>query len=114
MKLLFTATKNSISIFIDGKMEAIQNTHPRFEEIKEALRKEDHDKDEIAELLSENSLKHLNNEFAGITDHSVAVDSEGNVFVDGQKLNDYFSERVKFMFEEGFPVKPFVEFMKKN
>lgn len=113
MKLLFTATKNSISIFIDGKMEAIQNTHPRFEEIKEALRKEDHDKDEIAKLLIENSLKHLNNEFAGIKSNSVSVDVNGNVYIDGELLNNYFSERVKFMFEEGFPVKPFVEFMKK-
>lgn len=113
MKVFFTATNSNISAFINGKMMSVVNTHPSFEEIKNHLREDEHDVATLVGLFEASIYKNANNQLKEIKTHKVSVDENGVVSIDGNPLNNYFSERVKFMFDEGYSVTPFIEFMKK-
>lgn len=96
--------KNSLSVLINGCMENVSDSHPKYGAIKNALR--DGQSVETIENLI-NTAKAII-DFANDTDISV---DNGVVTYKGREINNVLTERIISLMSEGFDILPMVKFL---
>jgi len=98
----FILTSTSATVLIEGKPEVINDQHPNFEKVKEALSQELWD--EIFDLINvEQAVQNYAEGKLTVTD--------GCVYYDGQPLHNAATTRLLALMSEGFPVDYLVSFL---
>lgn len=106
----FTATPDSISLFLDGRMRTVQKTHMNFASIAAIV------KDVSKGVASSTSLDRLREMvdipsfIAKVTEGRVAV-SDNEVQFDGKPLHNYATKRLLDMLRDGFDIRPLARFL---
>jgi hypothetical protein len=103
MKVPFTITSNIISVFIDGQSHFVNSSDKVFAELKEHL-KGDHDVEVIRNLVDKKIY------VTKITEGLVEVTDAG-VSYRGEHVHNTLTEKLLFLLEEGFDVRPWAKFM---
>lgn len=106
-------TRDGLSIFINGQMQEIPNTHPDFAEIRTlALGNEPDAADKIDDILFR-ALNAVTTAVAAAPQGSGVAIQNGTVTFNGEALHGSLVDRILRMVEEGFPVTPLVNFLTK-
>jgi len=104
MRLNFTLTNNSITLFYKGRLYNIPSTFRKFDELKEHLRGKEHDESFIESIVN------VKEELTRLSEGNVTI--KGNsVYYKGTKIHTYLAERLVQLFDDGFDVTPWVHFM---
>lgn len=98
----FIITNHGVTVYLDGKQETIDETHPNFEDVIDAIR--DEDVDEIRELI--NISKSIERWSQGIV---TVID--GEVFYAGTVVHGVISERILDLMSIGFEPKGLAAFL---
>lgn len=106
MRVPFTLSDDSLTVFVNGEIYTLTNSHPHFERIVEELKKPDHDEVEIAYLCDmEWSVRDAVSLCEGVTvEH-------GNVFYHGESIHNTLSDKLLDMIDRGFDAKPWAKFL---
>jgi acyl carrier protein len=102
-------TDNSVTIVVDGNTRAINDAHPNYVEIREAVRSQTWEK--IADLLD---VKKSVQKWTHKSSPRVTVDDNyGRLVVryDGEVVNGFIVERIIRQMKEGFDASPLVAFL---
>lgn len=106
MKIPFTITRDNISMMYKGKIYNIPSTHTSFDAIKEHLKLEDHSQDFIESIVE---VKQLIEKWSRGN-----VKIAGNeVFYKNQPVHNALANRLYELFDEGFDITPWSNFMEK-
>lgn len=104
MRVTFTASDRSISLFYAGRMYNIPSSAGGFAELKEHLKQKEHDAKVIERFVDR--PKAIARMTAGLVQ---VIDNE--VLYDGEVVHDALSTKLISMLNEGFDVTPWVNFM---
>ena len=99
----FVITPKSINVMLDEKMHAIDDTHPFFDDVRNAL-KGDHDLDKIRELVS------IPDAIEGRTFGKVTVTDDA-IYYKNESVNNEMTKRMIDMISQGFNVEMWALFM---
>ena len=99
----FMKTENTITVFIKGVPETLDKTNRNFDKVIECLKSKCPDED-IIELI--NLGKYIETKSSGL----ITVQG-GEVIYDGIPVNNYLTESIIKMLNEGFDIDPFIKFM---
>ena len=99
----FMKTENTITVFIKGVPETLDKTNRNFDKVVECLKSKCPD-EEIIELI--NLGKYIETKSDGL----ITVQG-GEVFYDGTVVNNYLTESILKMLNDGFDIDPFIKFM---
>lgn len=113
MTLPFVLSRNSVSVFLDGTPEVIDNSHPNFDKIVAMLRAGVNTIDQAVQLEQLISLpKTIQKAVSGTQfgDVTVGVDA---VLYKGNPINSYLTQSMLEIIKQGFDVTPWARFMDK-
>lgn len=103
-QLPFIITNNSISVCIDGEMQVADDTHPYFEDLRNAL-KGVHDVAEITRLIS------VRKAIEGARYGHVTVSDGGHIYYKDEQVHNVLAERMMAFIKEGFDVTSWAMFL---
>ena len=104
MQIAFTMTRNSVSLWAEGRMYTVDRSHPNFDELVLALKNGEQDVMGLIDLASvPNYIKKLTKGFVTVT--------EDHVFYKDEPINDYLSGKIIALYREGFDVKMWLNFV---
>jgi hypothetical protein len=104
MRVPFTISTESLSVFLNGKMYTIPSTDGTFEAVKEELREPHHDLDTLTDLLDKPKM------IARVSAGLVSTDGHG-VYYNGEAIHNSLTNKLLDLLEDGFDVKPWARFM---
>lgn len=104
MKLPYTISTDSVTIFIDGKMKAVSSDDASYPAVVEELKKPVHDKDKLIELMDKPKF------LAKVTAGLVQV-SEDMVTYKGAPIHDTLTIKLLAMMKEGYDIRPWARFL---
>lgn len=104
--LSFTIGRNTITVFIDGMVSTIDNSHPNFKPLHAELKKprEERDLQNVRDFMSVKAM------LASQTFGKVTV-SECSVLFEDTLIGSYLADRMLEMFNGGINVAPYAKFM---
>lgn len=104
MRVPFTLSDYSITVFLNGKMRTVLSDSKNFQKLKEHLKKSEHDLD-LVEKLSDR-------EEAIRQSASGAVEVlDGVVYYKGQEVHNALTVKLLDLLDEGFDATPWVKFL---
>jgi len=106
MRVPFTLSDESITVFAQGKMYSIRNTHPNFEVLVELLKEDEHDEFIIATLCDVEET--VRQSVKGCEDVEV---KNGVVYYQGEEVHNSLTDKLLDMLDLGFDVKPWAKFL---
>lgn len=104
MKIPYTLTNTSCSLFLNGKMFTVSRDDTSFNQVVEHLKEDTHDEDVLLDLLDRK--KTLTN----LSEGKVTI-SGNDVLYDGEPIRDTLSARLMDILTEGLDVRPWMRFM---
>jgi hypothetical protein len=105
METFFTVTGDgNITLWLNGNTFVIGNTHPKHEEILEALTEERYD--ELEDLV--NVRVQVARELDG-----VEISESGVVTFQGREINGAIANRIVAFIKQGLPWKPLARFLRR-
>ena len=104
--LSFTIGKSSISVFLDGEFNSIDESHANYEPLLAELKKpaEERDLDSIRAFITVKRMIEL------MSIGRVTV-LEESILYDGVEVNNYMTHRMIELIQQGFDITPWVLFM---
>ena len=105
MKVPFTISQNSITVFTGGAPHTVHDSSPLFNDLFEYLKREDHDADELKVLVS------IPEKIAGQTYGAVTVGDDGNLYYKDIPIENAMAMKVLEVIEQGFPVAMWALFL---
>jgi len=99
----YIITENSITVFIENKPISIYSSDTNFNKVKECIK--NNNEDEIIKLID--MSKNISEELDG----TLAEIRDGVIFYDNKEVSSYLSSSIIKMYNEGFNVEPFLNFM---
>jgi hypothetical protein len=106
MRLPFTASPTSISLFFKGRMFSVPGTDPAFGPLTEILKLDDHDYDAIESLIDKPSV------VARLTEGAVTILGE-TVYYKGAPLRSTVAIKLIQMADAGFDARPWARFLER-
>ena len=104
MRVPFTISSETLSVFLDGKMYTVPTSDPSFVTIKRHLRGPEHDVDTLRDLLDK--PKAITQLSEGL------VSSDGhNIYYMGEAIHNRLTDKLLDLLADGFDVKPWARFM---
>ena len=104
MRIPFSFSTDSLTMFINGKVLTIPNTDSAFEDVKEHLKGTEHDVDYLEEMMDKPTF------VAKATSGRVEVRAN-NVYFNGEVVHSSLTNKLLNMMAEGFDVQPWLNFM---
>lgn len=109
MRLPFTISDESLTVFANGKMNTIRSSHPNFDQVLEHLRGEEHDPQVVYDLCNvEQSVRNQINQSGAAEKVEVTF---GTVYYEGQPIHNSVTERLLSLLDKGIDVTPWVKFL---
>lgn len=106
MRIPYTISDDSVTIFAKGGIHTMQATNPNFEELVELLRGDDHDEEQMVDLI--NQEQYVSRKVAGTSGVTVA---NGTVYYEGTPVHNTLTERLLDLLDEGLDVTPWANFL---
>lgn len=105
MRIPFTISSESITVFVGGKMRTVLAGTKNFDLLREHLKGNDHDPETILRLSDrEESVR------AAVSGSKVEV-INGTVYYNGEHLNNALTEKLLDLLDDGFDATPWVKFL---
>ena len=104
MRLNFTVTSNSITLFYKGMLYNIPSTFRKFAELKDHLRSPEHDPEYIESIVN------VKKEIERLSQGNVKIVGESVTYKD-KPIRTSLASRLVQLFDEGFEVTPWINFM---
>jgi len=104
MRIPFSFSDDSLTLFMNGGVHTIPNTDTAFEQVKEHLKGSDHDVDFLTDLMDKPAF------ITKTTSGRVEVKGN-NVFFEGEVVHNAMTNKLLSMLSEGFDVAPWISFM---
>lgn len=104
MRLNFTVTSNSITLFYKGMLYNIPSSFRKFTELKEHLRGAEHDSDFIESIVN------VRKEIERLSQGNVKIFGNTVTYKD-KEIRTSLTARLLELFDEGFEVTPWINFM---
>ena len=104
MRIPFSFSTDSLTLFISGKVMTIPNTDSAFEHVKEHLKGTEHDVDYLESLMDKPAA------IAKVTSGRVEVRGN-NVYFLNEQINNSLTNKLLNLLAEGFDVQPWLTFM---
>lgn len=106
MRVPFTLTSESLSVFADGKMHTLRSSHANFDKVVEMLKQPDHDEKAIAEACNvEQFVRNATSNTSGVEV------KYGQVFYNGEAIHNSLTDKLLALLEQGFDVTPWTQFL---
>lgn len=100
--MTYIYTNKSVSLFIDGQQKTINESHPRFTQIIEAIKENDEQK--VLKLLDvKRSIEEYGKGFVTF--------ANGVISYKGKPIESYLTQKIVKMQKEGFTIKPLLAFL---
>lgn len=113
MSVPFIKSADTITLFLEGYPKVIDNTHPKFAEISEFLKKPLDTVDQLLELVDlVNTAAAVQRAVEGTKIGDVTVGADA-VLYKGQPINNYLTEVIIRLSKDGHDVTPWANFMTK-
>lgn len=106
MQVPFTLSNESLSVFANGKMHTIRNSHPNYDKVVEHLQQAEHDEHVLEELCNVEIA--ARNYTSGFDRVEVKY---GQVFYDGKPLHNTLTEKMLNLMSLGFDITPWTKFL---
>lgn len=103
MRVPFTLSDESITVFVNGKMRTVLSGNANFDKLKEQLRKSDHDVAAITRLSDRE-------EAVRTATTNVEV-RNGVVYYRGEELHNALTSKLLNLLDDGFDATPWVKFL---
>ena len=103
----FMTSLDTVTVFIDGKPETLNTTHPNYQMIIDHLKAGTGTSDVLRDLVSIPAYL-----TAKINIDGVAI-TEDTVYFNGKEIHSFLSRRMMEIIEKGFDVTPWAKFMSK-
>lgn len=107
MRIPYTLSSESITVFAGGKMHTVLSGHKNFDLLREHLKLPEHSVETILRLVDREET--IRNSTVG---HKVTVES-GVVYYDGEEVHGTLTSKLLKMLDEGFDATPWVKFLEK-
>jgi hypothetical protein len=104
MQYPYSISKESITVYLDGKVLVVPVYDGRFEDLKKHLMGLDHDYDYLSSMLDKPK------QIAKMTEGLVEV-RDDMVYYKGDLVNDTLSQKLVDLLDEGFDARPWAKFM---
>jgi len=104
MRVPFTFSNDSISVFLSGKMFTVPSSDASFGELKEYLKEPSHDPEYLEDLLDKPKM------LAKASAGKVVV-TDGQVTYAGEVIHNSLTDKLLNLLSEGFDVEPWARFM---
>lgn len=105
MRVPYTLSAESITVFVDGKMRTVLSGNRNFDKLKEHLRGPEHDTQTILILSDrEESVRRS---------HAAVEVVDGVVYYKGEYLHNALTEKLLNLLDDGFDADPWVKFLEK-
>lgn len=105
MRVPYTLSAESITVFVNGKMRTVLSDSANFEKLKDHLRKPEHDTETILRLSDR--------EEAVRSSHSAVEVINGTVYYKGEELHNALTNKLLNLLDDGFNAEPWVKFLEK-
>lgn len=106
MRVPYTLSDQSITVFVKGKMRTILAGNKNFETLKDHLREDDHDANLILKLSDREETVRQS---AGKHVEVIA----GTVYYKGEEVHNALSDKLLDMIDQGFDATPWAKFLEK-
>ena len=106
MRVPYTLSDESITIFVEGKMRTVLSGNKNFELLKDLLREDEHD---IQMLLAYSDREETIR--ASATSDVEVID--GVVYYKGEELHNALTDKLLDILDDGFDATPWVRFLEK-
>jgi hypothetical protein len=105
MRIPYTLSDYSATVFADGKVLTIMSGHKNFEKLREELKSSDHDVPTIIKLMDRED--HIRQSVSG-TDVEVL---QGTVYYKGEEVHNALTDKLLDMMDDGHDATPWVRFL---
>lgn len=106
MRVPYTLSDESITIFVEGKMRTVLSGNNNFELLKDLLREDEHD---IQMLLAYSDRE----ETIRASANSDVEVLNGVVYYKGEELHNALTDKLLDILDDGFDITPWVKFLEK-
>jgi hypothetical protein len=106
MRVSYTLSNESITVFVSGKMRTVLSGNKSFEKLREHLRGPKHD---AATILALSDREETIRQSAGT---SVEV-INGTVYYKGEELHNALTNKLLNLLDDGFDATPWIKFLEK-
>jgi len=104
----YIVTPNSITVLLSGVPQIIDNTHPNFEAVANAIKK-GVSETELMELMA---VAKVVEKYVQTQEATGLVEiRSGEIFYNGKAVKSALTDRIMSMMNEGFDISPFTKFM---
>jgi hypothetical protein len=108
MRIPYTLSDYSATVFADGKVLTIVSGHKNFDKLFELLRQPEHDVPTIVKLMDrEENIRQSTSGY----DHDVEV-MGGTVYYKGEEIHNALTDKLLDLLDDGFDAMPWVKFLK--
>lgn len=105
MRVPFTLSDESITVFAGGKMHTVLSGHKNFDLLREHLKGSEHDVVKIIKWSNREETIRQSSAGSQVEIH------HGTVYYQGQELHNALTEKLLNLLDEGFVVGPWVKFL---
>jgi hypothetical protein len=106
MRIPYTLSDMSATVFADGKVLTILNNHKNFYRLQDMLKMPEHDVPAIVKLMDrEDNIRK-----ATLKNTRVVVDN-GTVYYDDEEVNNSLTDKLLDMLDEGYDATPWIKFL---
>ena len=106
MRVPYTLSDDSITVFVSGKMRTVLSGNKNFEKLRDHLRCGEHDTDTILALSDREATIRQS------TGSCVEV-INGTVYYKGEELHNALTNKLLNLLDEGFDATPWIRFLEK-
>jgi len=105
MRIPYTLSDHSITVFVEGKVRTVLSGTVNFEKLKEHLRGSEHDVDKILKLSDrEQTIRNA------VKNSKVRVE-DGQVYYENVEIHNALTTKLLAMLDEGFDATPWARFL---
>ena len=105
MRVPYTLSAESITVFVDGKMRTVLSGNRNFDKLKEHLRGPEHDIQTILILSDREETVRRS--------HAAVEVVDGVVYYKGEAVHNALSDKLLNLLDDGFDADPWVKFLEK-
>lgn len=105
MRIPYTLSQDSITVFAGGKMHTVPSGHKNFDLLRDHLKQAEHSIELIMRLA--NREQNIRDSAAG----SKVEIIHGTVYYEGQELNNALTNKLLNLLDDGFDATPWVKFL---
>ena len=106
MKVPYTISDDSVTLFIKGGIQTVASSHGNYQDVVDHLKQEDHDEEVLIELANKETLVSRS-----LTGTARAEVKYGTVYYDNTQVHNSLSEKLLDLLDSGHDAGPWLAFL---